>query len=374
MRPLIAILVALCFSSLYLGQCLSRRRLSVPALYVFGDSLVDSGNNNWLNVPFFAKANYKPYGIDFPGNISTGRVTNGKNVPDFIAKFLGLPYPTRVKKPNEPPSLTGYNYASAGCGILPETGPPNCLNITEQVRLFGVTKETVLRPAFADETQLEYHLANSIFFIWVANNDYLLNYFNATSSSSQDYTPEEFADLLTLRLSEKLESLYEMGARKIVVFEGAPFGCIPFSVDANGTCNEGRNGNATLYNTKLGETLQKLSSQLPNSYFSLGKAYDLTIDAINNPANYGLTNVTGSCCKIAVVFGQKLVQCELFGTPCLNRDEYLFWDAAHPTEAGYQVLGEQCISNPAVCTPYTIQQLAHLIIIPSSSSSLHTSA
>jgi len=58
-----------------------------PALYVFGDSLMDSGNNNFM--PTFAKANYLPYGVDFPKG-STGRFTNGKTVADFIGIFLFL--------------------------------------------------------------------------------------------------------------------------------------------------------------------------------------------------------------------------------------------------------------------------------------------
>ena len=37
----------------------------VPAMFVFGDSLTDNGNNNDLNS--LAKANYPPYGIDFAG-------------------------------------------------------------------------------------------------------------------------------------------------------------------------------------------------------------------------------------------------------------------------------------------------------------------
>ena len=57
-----------------------------PALYVFGDSLLDSGNNNML--PTFAKANFFPYGANFV-NGSTGRFTNGRTVADFIgALFL----------------------------------------------------------------------------------------------------------------------------------------------------------------------------------------------------------------------------------------------------------------------------------------------
>jgi len=52
-----------------------------PALYVFGDSLVDNGNNNWL--PTVARANYPPYGLDFPGGVA-GRFTNGRTIVDFI--------------------------------------------------------------------------------------------------------------------------------------------------------------------------------------------------------------------------------------------------------------------------------------------------
>ena len=56
----------------------------VPAVYVFGDSNVDSGNNNHLNT--IANANRWPYGIDF--NNITGRHTNGKNTADFTGEFL----------------------------------------------------------------------------------------------------------------------------------------------------------------------------------------------------------------------------------------------------------------------------------------------
>lgn len=52
-----------------------------PALYVFGDSLFDSGNNNLL--PTVAKADFLPYGVNFVGGV-TGRFTNGRTVADFI--------------------------------------------------------------------------------------------------------------------------------------------------------------------------------------------------------------------------------------------------------------------------------------------------
>ena len=57
----------------------------VPCYFSFGDSIADNGNNN--NLPTIAKANYPPYGIDFPDG-STGRYTNGRNIPDFIGNYI----------------------------------------------------------------------------------------------------------------------------------------------------------------------------------------------------------------------------------------------------------------------------------------------
>lgn len=59
----------------------------VPCYFIFGDSLADNGNNNFLNT--LAKANYSPYGIDFPYG-STGRFTNGRTIVDVIGN---LPQP-----------------------------------------------------------------------------------------------------------------------------------------------------------------------------------------------------------------------------------------------------------------------------------------
>lgn len=54
------------------------------AFFVFGDSLVDSGNNNYLATS--ARADSPPYGIDFPTRRPTGRFSNGFNIPDLISQ------------------------------------------------------------------------------------------------------------------------------------------------------------------------------------------------------------------------------------------------------------------------------------------------
>lgn len=52
--------------------------------FLFGDSLVDTGNNNYLFT--LSKADSPPYGIDFApsGGRPTGRFTNGLTIADII--------------------------------------------------------------------------------------------------------------------------------------------------------------------------------------------------------------------------------------------------------------------------------------------------
>jgi hypothetical protein len=89
----------------------------VPAVIVFGDSSVDAGNNNQISTVL--KSNFAPYGRDFYGGRATGRFSNGKIPPDFIAEALGL-------RPFVPAYLdatysisdfaSGVCFASAGTG------------------------------------------------------------------------------------------------------------------------------------------------------------------------------------------------------------------------------------------------------------------
>jgi len=74
--------LALCLGALAVLQA-ARGTDAARAFFVFGDSLVDNGNNNYLITA--ARADSPPYGIDTPDHRATGRFSNGKNVPDIIS-------------------------------------------------------------------------------------------------------------------------------------------------------------------------------------------------------------------------------------------------------------------------------------------------
>lgn len=53
------------------------------ALFIFGDSILDVGNNNYINTTI--RSNYYPYGETF-FKYPTGRFSDGRLIPDFLGK------------------------------------------------------------------------------------------------------------------------------------------------------------------------------------------------------------------------------------------------------------------------------------------------
>lgn len=86
---LLVLSLVLLISAVAGSICLSEEIVQqVPTIYVFGDSTMDVGNNNYLpgkNVP---RADQLYYGIDMPGSGKpTGRFSNGYNTADFVGKY-----------------------------------------------------------------------------------------------------------------------------------------------------------------------------------------------------------------------------------------------------------------------------------------------
>jgi len=140
-----SLVTALAFTCFNLQEAEAAR-----AFFVFGDSLVDNGNNNYLVTT--ARADAPPYGIDYPTHTPTGRFSNGRNIPDFISSlhnlsnsyftilnfistvvdlwlnFAGEALGSEPTLPYLSPELdgekllVGANFASAGIGVLVDTG------------------------------------------------------------------------------------------------------------------------------------------------------------------------------------------------------------------------------------------------------------
>ncbi|XP_042005477.1 GDSL esterase/lipase 7-like [Salvia splendens] len=335
-----------------------------PALFVLGDSLLDSGNNNLL--PTVARANFSPYGMNFDAARSTGRFTNGRTVADFIAEFIGLPYAPpymSIRRLMESEQVkTGLNFASGSCGILPQTDVSHqgkCLNFPEQVDLFERTVKEDLPRYYKTSTELSNYLAKSLFLISIGSNDYINNYLISFYDTSKRYSPQSFATLLVNNLSQQLQRLYELGARKMIVFEVGPIGCIPAITRQTkhiGPCVEDINQMTLLFNKELAPLLLNLTSTLQHSSFILGSVNWLGYEAAITPSKYGLSDSSNPCC-VTWMNGTSGCIPGLGALACKRPDKQYFFDGYHLTETLYKQIATLCFNSSSVCIPKNINDL-----------------
>ncbi|KAA8522642.1 hypothetical protein F0562_012997 [Nyssa sinensis] len=334
-----------------------------PAMYVFGDSLTDNGNNNYLNS--FAKANYVPYGVDFYEGPS-GRFCNGRTIVDYLGDLLELPYPPAFANPFATGKniLRGVNYASAAAGILDETGKNlgERFSLSQQVENFETSLNQLKRQM--SEQELRQHLAKSLVVIILGSNDYINNYLiPSLYPTSYIYNSKDYANLLIEHYTSQISALHSLGLRKFFLGGVGPLGCIPNQLATGlsppGKCVSFVNDMLAMFNLRLRSLVDQLNTQHPDAIFVYGNTYRAFSDILDNATTYGFNVTDRGCCGIGRNQGQ--ITCLPFSVPCLNRNQYIFWDAFHPTQAANQILARKAYTgSPSDCYPLNVKQMAQL--------------
>lgn len=222
------------------------------------------------------------------------------------------------------------------------------LNLTEQVRLFRKTVDTILPQHLKTPEAISRHLSSSIFLVLIGSNDYAMNYLLPQfSNSSRLYNPEQFAELLRL------------GGRNFVVFEIGPIGCLPtVALENAGTktrCVEKPNDLVSIFNAKLASNINQLTSSLQHSTFVLVKTFNLVHGLVENPSRNGFNDSRNPCCVIS----DKTGTCIPNKTPCQDRNGHVFWDGAHHTDAVNRFAAREIFNGTSFCTPINVQNLVH---------------
>ena len=261
-------------------------------LYVFGDSLSETGNF------------YLATGGSLPPSplYYEGRFSNGRAWVEYFALALREPVPT-------PSILGGTNFAFNGAraaGVSPYGTP----DLTQQVSSFLAASGGT-----AD--------ADDVFVVWAGANDI----FFGASSGETDFIPNAMAGV---RWS--IETLHQAGARKIVVLDLPPLGQTPF-FNTNPAALLKLNAAASAFNSELVRLTHSLRRNLPHARIADVKVSRLFQAITSKPRLFGMQNVSESA-----TFFDPVTGIGYSPNPAADPNRYLFWDSVHPTAQGHKLI------------------------------------
>ncbi|OMO55771.1 Lipase, GDSL [Corchorus capsularis] len=315
---------------------------TIPAVFVFGDSIVDPGNNN--NLLTIAKGNFLPYGRDFKYG-PTGRFSNGRVPSDFIAEEFGVKdlVPAYLDpKLTIQDLLTGVSFASGAAGYDPITNQlANVISLPGQLDLF---KESITKIKSAvGEEKAATIISKAIYIVVCGSNDVANTYF-ATPIRRPHYDFNSYTDFAASYAQQFLQELYGLGARRIGLLGLPPIGCVPSQRTIGGgknrDCYDHENELARLFNDKLSGVVESLKAtyNLPDTKIIFLDIYYPLLSLIENGAKYGFKVFNKGCC------GTGLLEASIFCNPlsiplsCPDASIYVFWDGYHPSEKAYSIL------------------------------------
>ncbi|KAK4370217.1 hypothetical protein RND71_009692 [Anisodus tanguticus] len=310
-----------------------------PAILIFGDSTVDTGNNNYISTIF--QGNHRPYGENFPGRVPTGRFSDGKLVPDFLASMLGLKeYIPPFLQPylSNHDLLTGVSFASAGSGYDDlTTAASKAIPMSQQIKYFEHYMEKL--QGIIGEEKAQKIVSGALVVISAGTNDFIFNFYDIPTRRHQ-FNITGYQDFLQSQLQNFVEDLYNLGCRNMLVAGLPPVGCLPVQITAKSPflrkCIKEENFDAQSYNAKLARLLKEIQAALLGSKILYSDAYNPFMHMIKHPKKYGFVKTSRGCCGSGTYEAGPF--CNKDRPVCENASKYLFWDSIHPGESAYRYL------------------------------------
>ncbi|XP_076890392.1 GDSL lipase-like [Bidens hawaiensis] len=333
------------------------------ALFVFGDSLFDPGNNNYINTTTNFQANFWPYGISY-FNPPSGRFSDGRLINDFIAEYARLPLIPAYLDPRDKEFVYGANFASGGAGALVETNAGFVVDLKTQLHYFGDLVKQYFRQNLG-EAKTDQLLSNAVYLFSCTGNDYLAPIDN-NNSIFYRYTHEQYVGMVIGNLSDVFKGIHENGGRKIGILTIPSLACLPGirAARPGNTCNQELEIIPTLHNQQLSKTLEELEKQLEGFMYA---KFDFSAEVrkrMKNPSRYGFKIGDRACCGSGPLRGiyscggkRGIQEFEL----CDNIDDCLFFDSTHPNEVACGQYAELFWSGDSnVTAPYNLKTLFQL--------------
>ncbi|XP_059461583.1 GDSL esterase/lipase At3g14820-like isoform X2 [Corylus avellana] len=289
---------------------------TIPALFAFGDSILDTGNNN--NLVSIIKTNFPPYGRDFVGGKPTGRASDGKVPSDLIAEALGIKelLPAYLHEDTKVEDFpTGVCFASSGSGYDPLTTTLlQVLSLSDQLDLF---KEYITKlRGTAGEDRANFIISNGLYIVSAGNNDIGLSYF-LTQLRKLQYDVPSYNAFLVASASSFLKRV----------------------------CPENIKEAAELFNANLSTELHSLSNNLPDANIFLVDVYNPLLHLSRDPAKFGFEVGDRGCCGTGTVEFCETCNELVDLLSCSDASKYAWWDSVHPSEMGYKILVSQILQK-----------------------------
>lgn len=274
-------------------------------MYVFGDSVSDTGNLFTATQGTIEETPSREFYFN-------GRFSNGPIWVDYLSQNLGLSSPTPFLQAlgGAVPS-SGINFAFGGATTGISGTDPRIPGLQQQIGLFA---SSLGMSPIADP--------NALYLVWAGSNDY---------RPDENFTPFTQPDIPLANLSNAVTSLVGLGAKNIMVVNLPNLGDLPLT---RGTPQGAfLNGLTQAHNVGLAQGLNALSQQLGSStnlmYLDVNSLFT-RIAA--NPGEFGLTNAIAPCYN------------PFSGDVCNNPNDYLLWDLSHPTTATHKLIGDYAFS------------------------------
>ncbi|KAB1209148.1 GDSL esterase/lipase 2 [Morella rubra] len=310
--------LVLCAILLILTRC--HGQLCLPekhiALFVFGDSLYDVGNNNYINTNSDYRSNVWPYG-ETTFKYPTGRFSDGRIIPDFIAEYAKLPLISPYLNPAYRQYADGANFASAGAGALVGTNRGFVVDLQAQLSYFK-NLIGMLRRKLGD-TDARALLGRAVYLFSIGINDYLAP-FATNSSGLLSYSREEYVDMVIGNLTIVIKEIHKNGGRKFGFQSLPPVGSLPSRRAVNhGAATEEAIARVILHNKVLPKVQGREDRMLWNCPYR------------------GINSCGGR---------RSVKEYEL----CDDPKEYVFFDSAHPSQTAHEQLAKLTWSGTPIHT------------------------
>ena len=279
-------------------------------VYIFGDSLSDSGNDALA------------IGAD-PNQVITGnsyipdqpyaslQFSNGNVWASTFTHSLGF------AAAGAPSLAGGADFAFGGARVATD-GSGLAPSLTAQTGMFlGGTGN------FAP--------GGALYIVEGGGNDARDTLVAAAGSSDPAAVIAAAAVAYAQAIGNIVDQLQAAGAERFIVWTVPDLGLAP-AVTAQGSAAAFLGSQISL--AMNGALASRLSFEAGVSIFD---AFDLLHMAAANPSDYGLVNVSDACGAI----------------PGCDPSTYLFWDGVHPTSAGHELLAQGMLAAAAVPEPGT---------------------